>query len=37
MTDNNKNIIEKDIPVGDGCIDVIVDGFPGTIEITDEP
>ena len=37
MTENNKNIIEKDIPVGGGCIDVIVDGFPATIEITDEP
>jgi len=26
MIDDNRNIIEKDIPVNGGCIDVIVDG-----------
>ena len=32
----DKNIIEKDIPVDGRCIDVIVDGYQATIEITDE-
>ena len=32
----DKNIIEEDVPVDCGCIDVIVDGYPATIEITDE-
>ena len=36
MIDDNRNIIEKDIPVNDDCIDVIVDGSPASIEITDE-
>jgi hypothetical protein len=36
MIDDKRNIIEKDIPVDGGCIDVIVDGYPATIEITDE-
>jgi len=36
MINHNRNIIEKDIPADGGCIDVIVDGFPATIEITDE-
>ena len=37
MINKNIKIIEKDIPIGNGCIDVIVDGLPSTIEITDEP
>ena len=36
MIDDNRNIIEKDIPVNGDCIDVIVDGSPASIEITDE-
>ena len=36
MIDDKRNIIEKDIPVDGGSIDVIVDGYPATIEITDE-
>ena len=31
-----KKIQEKDIPIGMGSIDVIVDGIPATIEITNE-
>lgn len=37
MINKNIKIIEKDIPIGNGCIDVIADGLPATIEITDEP
>ena len=36
MIDDKRNIIEKDIPVDGGSIDVIVNGYPATIEITDE-
>ena len=31
-----KKIQEKDIPVGKGSIDVIVDGKPATIELSNE-
>ena len=37
MNENSGLITEKDIPVGDGSIDVVVDGHDATIEITDEP
>ena len=33
MSENRKLITEKDIPVGKGSIDVLVDGYEATIEI----
>ena len=33
MSENRKLITEKDIPVGKGSIDVLVDGHEATIEI----
>jgi len=33
MNENRKLITEKDIPVGKGSIDVLVDGHEATIEI----